>query len=60
VDIYLSVDPRVIDGEPAARAIRALEAMLNGPVSDELRALAIVTIRGRKQAKHADAEDRGR
>jgi pyruvate/2-oxoglutarate dehydrogenase complex dihydrolipoamide acyltransferase (E2) component len=31
VDIYLSVDHRVIDGGPAARAIRAL---------DELRALA--------------------
>jgi pyruvate/2-oxoglutarate dehydrogenase complex dihydrolipoamide acyltransferase (E2) component len=40
VDIYLSVDHRVIDGGPAARAIRALEAMLNGPVLDELRALA--------------------
>jgi hypothetical protein len=30
----------VIDGGLAARAIRALEAMLNGPVLDELRALA--------------------
>ena len=40
VDIYLSVDRRVIDGGLAARAIRALEAMLNGPVLDELRALA--------------------
>ena len=40
VDIYLSVDHRVIDGGPATRAIRALEAMLNGPVLDELRALA--------------------
>ena len=40
VDIYLSVDHRVIDGGPAARAIRVLEAMLNGPVLDELRALA--------------------
>jgi pyruvate/2-oxoglutarate dehydrogenase complex dihydrolipoamide acyltransferase (E2) component len=40
VDIYLSVDHRVIDGGPAARAIRTLEAMLNGPVLDELRALA--------------------
>ena len=40
VDVYLSVDHRVIDGAPAARAIRALEAMLNGPVLDELRALA--------------------
>ena len=40
VDIYLSVDHRVIDGAPAARAIRALEAALNGPVLDELRALA--------------------
>ena len=40
VDIYLSVDHRVIDGGPAARAIRALEAALNGPVLDELRALA--------------------
>ncbi|HXA22322.1 MAG TPA: hypothetical protein VNW90_08480 [Acetobacteraceae bacterium] len=36
----LSVDPRVIDGGPAARGIRALEATLNGPVLDELRALA--------------------
>jgi hypothetical protein len=40
VDIYLSVDHRVIDGGPAARAIRALVAALNGPVLDELRALA--------------------
>src|SRR6478752_9522193 len=40
VDIYLSVDHRVIDGGPAARAIRALEATLNGPMLDELRALA--------------------
>ena len=40
VDIYLSVDHRVIDGGPAAGAIRALEVMLNGPVLDELRALA--------------------
>ena len=40
VDIYLSVDHRVIDGGPAARAIQALEAMLNGPVLDELRVLA--------------------
>ena len=38
--MYLSVDHRVIDGGPAARAIRALEATLNGPVLDELRALA--------------------
>jgi hypothetical protein len=36
----LSVDHRVIDGGPTARAIRALEATLNGPVLDELRALA--------------------
>ena len=35
-----SSDHRVIDGGPAARAIRVLEAMLNGPVLDELRALA--------------------
>ena len=40
VDVYLSVDHRVIDGGLAARAIRALEAALNGPVLDELRALA--------------------
>jgi hypothetical protein len=40
VDVYLSVDHRVVDGGPAARAIRALEAMLNGPVLDELRVLA--------------------
>ena len=40
VDIYLSVDHRVIDGGPAARAIQALEDMLNGPVLDELQALA--------------------
>lgn len=39
VDIYLSVDHRVIDGGGAARAILALEAALNGPVLDELRAL---------------------
>jgi hypothetical protein len=40
VDIYLSVDHRVIDGGLAARAIRALEAALNGPVLDELQALS--------------------
>jgi hypothetical protein len=40
VDIYLSVDHRVMDGGPAARAIRALEAVLNGPVLEELRVLA--------------------
>ena len=40
VDVYLSVDHRVIDGGLAARAIRALEATLNGLVLDELRALA--------------------
>jgi hypothetical protein len=40
VDVYLSVDHRVIDGGLAARSIRALEAALNGPVLDELRALA--------------------
>jgi hypothetical protein len=40
VVIYLSVDHRVIDGRPAACAVRALEAMLNGPVLDKLRALA--------------------
>jgi hypothetical protein len=45
VNIYLSVDHRVIDGGPAARAIRALEAALNGPVLDELRALAGVSWR---------------
>jgi pyruvate/2-oxoglutarate dehydrogenase complex dihydrolipoamide acyltransferase (E2) component len=39
VDIYLSVDHRVIDGGQAARALRALEAALNGPVLDELRVL---------------------
>jgi hypothetical protein len=37
VDIYLSVDHRVMDGGHAARAITALEAVLNGPVLDELR-----------------------
>jgi hypothetical protein len=41
VEIYLSVDHRVIDGGPAALALRALEAALNGPVLDELRALAL-------------------
>jgi hypothetical protein len=39
VDIYLSVDHRVLDGGAAARAIQALETALNGPVLDELRAL---------------------
>lgn len=37
VDIYLSVDHRVMDGGHAARAITALEQMLNGPVLEELR-----------------------
>lgn len=40
VDIYLSVDHRVMDGGHAARAVTALEAVLNGAVLEELRALA--------------------
>lgn len=36
VDIYLSVDHRVMDGGYAARAITALEQALNGPIRDEL------------------------
>ncbi len=40
VDIYLSVDHRVMDGGHAARAITAMEAVLNGAVLDELRELA--------------------
>lgn len=40
VDIYLSVDHRVMDGGHAARAVRALEAALNGVVLAELRGLA--------------------
>ena len=57
MDIYLSVDHRVIDGGPAARAIRALEAALNGPVLDELRALAGELRRG--IATQAGTECRG-
>ena len=38
VDIYLSVDHRVMDGGDAARAITALEAVLNGAIRDELLA----------------------
>jgi len=40
VDIYLSVDHRVMDGGHAARAVTALQATLNGPVLAELRVLA--------------------
>jgi hypothetical protein len=40
VDIWLTIDHRVMDGAAGARAIRALEAMLNGPVLAELQALA--------------------
>ena len=40
VDVWLTIDHRVMDGAAGARAIRALEAMLNGPVLEELRALA--------------------
>jgi hypothetical protein len=39
VDVVLSVDHRVIDGGPAARAIRIIGETLNGAVLDELRAL---------------------
>ena len=51
VDIYLSVDHRVIDGGPAARAIRALEAALNGPVLNEVQALASQQVQCRMAAK---------
>jgi len=40
VDVYLSVDHRVMDGGHAARAITAMEAVLNGVVLEELQALA--------------------
>ena len=40
VDIYLSVDHRVMDGGHAARAVTALEGALNGPILAELQALA--------------------
>jgi hypothetical protein len=39
VDVVLSVDHRVIDGRPAARAIRLIGEILNGAVLDELRCL---------------------
>ena len=39
VDVVLSVDHRVIDGGPAARAIRIIGETLNGAVLDELRGL---------------------
>jgi hypothetical protein len=38
VDVYLSVDHRVMDGGHAARAITAMEAVLNGAVLSELKA----------------------
>jgi hypothetical protein len=40
VDIYLSVDHRVMDGGDAARAVTALEQVLNGAIREELRAAA--------------------
>lgn len=40
VDVFLSVDHRVLDGGHAARAITALEGALNGAVLAELRGLA--------------------
>lgn len=40
VDIYLSVDHRVMDGGHAARAITALAETLNGPILAELQTLA--------------------
>lgn len=40
VDVWLTIDHRVMDGAVGARAIRATEAMLNGPVLEELRGLA--------------------
>jgi hypothetical protein len=39
VEVFLSVDHRVMDGAQAARAIAEMEAALNGPVLRELRAL---------------------
>jgi len=40
VDVYLSVDHRVMDGGHAARAITAMETILNGVVLTELRRMA--------------------
>ncbi len=37
VDVYLSVDHRVMDGGHAARAITAVEAILNDTILDELQ-----------------------
>ena len=45
--LYYAYDHRVLDGLPAARAIGALEAALNGPIVAELRAMA--------EAAHATA-----
>jgi len=39
VDVYLSVDHRVMDGGHAARAVTALEAVLNGLVLEELKGI---------------------
>jgi hypothetical protein len=39
VDVYLSVDHRVMDGGHAARAITAMEAVLNGAILNELKAI---------------------
>jgi hypothetical protein len=39
VEVFLSVDHRVMDGAQAASAIAGIEAALNGPVLRELRAL---------------------
>jgi hypothetical protein len=40
VSVRISYDHRVMDGATVARALQRLEAILNGPVADELRAKA--------------------
>ena len=40
VDVRIVYDHRVLDGATVARALARLEAELNGPICDELRALA--------------------
>jgi hypothetical protein len=40
MDVRVAVDHRVIDGPTGERALLRLEAILNGPIADELRATA--------------------
>ena len=40
VDAYLSFDHRVMDGADGAAALRGIAAALEGPIAEEMRAMA--------------------